>query len=434
MNRADRADACRRMLAAHMSYNDISQALKMSTRTISAISRGERGYSDAKVGRPAKLTREMKMFINVNWLADARITDATMTCMVNDHFRTQVGITTVRRCRQTLGFEYRPPKITQDLSPHQKALRVSFCRWVLDHQHELGNFVFSDESRFQLGPDNQWRRIKRGHWNDTCFVTKTKFPNSCMVWGAIGVGLRSTLMMCSNSEDSTEYLQILGESGIFGQSDRIYGQGNWYFIQDGAPCHKSSRVTDWIDKQGVMVLPGWPPNSPDLNPIEMVWGIMKKRLRWEAETKKREEMFTQLKQVWEALDEGTLNALVRSFVRRCQTVLNLDGESATAYLSSHRVPRPVENPRPRREWSDADDRELRQLWESLGPRWKRIAVTLGREPIECKHRFQHLSQVDRNQQIFDRTHLADIDGPCPPLPADVLADEELDTFLARFQQ
>ena len=39
MNRADRADACRRMLAAHMSYNDISQALKMSTRTISAISR-----------------------------------------------------------------------------------------------------------------------------------------------------------------------------------------------------------------------------------------------------------------------------------------------------------------------------------------------------------------------------------------------------------
>ena len=90
MNRADRADACRRMLAAHMSYNDISQALKMSTRTISAISRGERGYSDAKVGRPAKLTREMKMFINVNWLADARITDATMTCMVNDHFRTQV--------------------------------------------------------------------------------------------------------------------------------------------------------------------------------------------------------------------------------------------------------------------------------------------------------------------------------------------------------
>ena len=90
MNRADRADACRRMLAAHMSYSDISQALKMSTRTISAISRGERGYSDAKVGRPAKLTREMKMFINVNWLADARITDATMTCMVNDHFRTQV--------------------------------------------------------------------------------------------------------------------------------------------------------------------------------------------------------------------------------------------------------------------------------------------------------------------------------------------------------
>ena len=44
-------------------------------------------------------------------------------------------------------------------------------------------------------------------------------------------------------------------------------------------------------------------------------------------------MFIKLKQVWTDLDQGTFNALVRSFVGRCQIILNLDGESATAYLS-----------------------------------------------------------------------------------------------------
>ena len=132
MNRADRADACRRMLAAHMSYNDISQALKMSTRTISAISRGERGYSDAKVGRPAKLTREMKMFINVNWLADARITDATMTCMVNDHFRTQAQISAPIASRSQSA-SFRPDSSRGYRRPLPSSSSRCSCRWGTRH-------------------------------------------------------------------------------------------------------------------------------------------------------------------------------------------------------------------------------------------------------------------------------------------------------------
>ena len=65
---------------------------------------------------------------------------------------------------------------------------------------ELQNVIFSDESRFQIGPDNQWRRIKRGLWNPTCFASRTKFPQSIMVWGAIGRGFRSKLVKGSNSE------------------------------------------------------------------------------------------------------------------------------------------------------------------------------------------------------------------------------------------
>ena len=48
------------------------------------------------------------------------------------------------------------------------------------------------------------------------------------------------------------------------------------FQQDGARAHTSKATIAWLDADIKYYIPpeDWPPNSPDLSPIENVWSIM----------------------------------------------------------------------------------------------------------------------------------------------------------------
>ena len=47
------------------------------------------------------------------------------------------------------------------------------------------------------------------------------------------------------------------------------------FQQDNAPPHKTSRAQQLFQQAGIDVM-DWPPYSPDLNPIENIWSLLKK--------------------------------------------------------------------------------------------------------------------------------------------------------------
>ena len=49
------------------------------------------------------------------------------------------------------------------------------------------------------------------------------------------------------------------------------------FMQDGASCHRSKFVSDFLKKKNIKTL-DWPDNSPDLNPIKYLCAILKDKV------------------------------------------------------------------------------------------------------------------------------------------------------------
>ncbi len=53
-----------------------------------------------------------------------------------------------------------------------------------------------------------------------------------------------------------------------------------YFQQDNAPCHKAQIISDWfLEHDNEFTLLKWPPQSPDLNPIEYLWDVVEREIR-----------------------------------------------------------------------------------------------------------------------------------------------------------
>ena len=57
----------------------------------------------------------------------------------------------------------------------------------------------------------------------------------------------------------------------FKQNDR------WYYIQDGAPDHRSTFAMKWLKRNNMNIL-NWPAKSSGLNVIESIWDIIDKKL------------------------------------------------------------------------------------------------------------------------------------------------------------
>ncbi len=81
-------------------------------------------------------------------------------------------------------------------------------------------------------------------------------------------------------------------------ADQLF-KDDFIFQQVLAPAHTAKSTKSWLNGHGVGVL-DWPANSSDLNPIENLWGIVKRKMR-NKRPKKADELKATDKETWASL-------------------------------------------------------------------------------------------------------------------------------------
>ncbi len=203
--------------------------------------------------------------------------------------------------------------------------RQKHLTWAVEKKNwtvaQWSKVLFSDESKFCISFGNQGPRVwrKSGEAQHRfCLKSSVKFPQSVMIWAAMSSAGVGPLCFLKSTVNAAIYQEIL-EYFVLPSADKLYGDADFIFQQDLAPAHTAKGTKSWFNDHGVTVL-DWPANLPDLNPIENLWGIVKRKMR-DTRPNNADDLKATVKETWASIPPQQCHKLITSMPRRIEAVI-----------------------------------------------------------------------------------------------------------------
>ena len=189
------------------------------------------------------------------------------------------------------------------LNARHKEKRLNWAKNYL--KTDFSKVIFTDECRATIdGPDG---------WATGCIINGQPTPTrisrqqgggGVMFWAAIvDKDIIGPFRVPDGVKiDSVGYCDLLQKWFMpWWKRKAVKTRKSLIFMHDNAPAHASKFTHEWLARQGIKGsnLMVWPPCSPDLNPIENVWSIIKQ------DVYKEGRQYSSKDQLWRAIQTAT---------------------------------------------------------------------------------------------------------------------------------
>lgn len=215
------------------------------------------------------------------------------------------------------------------LTAVNKEQRVGFALQYLQEGLEFWrNVVFTDEKTFQSCYNGRVRvyRPRNSRFEEKYTQTvKASGRFSVNVWGymtARGIGLCHRI----NGRFTGEvYIDIL-QNVMLPSVSNIFPNRNFIYQQDNCPVHTARRVADWMRENDINLL-HWPSRSPDVNPIENVWGHIVKTMNKANDFRPQNayDLWNKIEEIWNNYNAHHIQKLIASMPKRLELIINKNG-------------------------------------------------------------------------------------------------------------
>ena len=299
-------------------------------RTLQRFQETGRYSTIPRSGRPRVTTSNKDQYIKITSLRNRSATAGHIQSVVNATRDKAISRQTVQRRLTKCGLHGRVAVSKPLLRPQNKLKRWLWARKYRNYTKEYWqNVLFTDESKFEIYGNN--RRIyvrcrKNERFINSCLKPTVKHGGgSIQVWGCFSYNGVGDLYRINDKLTKHKYHSILQRHAI-PSGMKLCGR-SFVLEQDNDPKHTSHLCKNYLktnEQKGDLVVMDFPPQSPDLNPIEHVWEHLK-REKVKCNPTSLNNLWDVLNHCWNNMQQTVLGQLVHSMPHRVDAVLKAKG-------------------------------------------------------------------------------------------------------------
>jgi len=278
-------------------------------------------------GRPKKMNeRDTRHLVN-----DVKQNRRATLQEITNNSPCNVSMSTISNTLHEQGIKSRIAAKKPFINEVNQAKRLAFA-----HKHQKmtiddwKNVLWTDESSFEIGKNSRQVRVWRSEgerFNSSCLAPSFKSGRqTVMVWGCFMWGKCGPLVIWPKGFiNGANYVEVMEDAMLEFWMEQSEERGYVVIQEDNAPIHTCKLAKQWRESRGMVSLE-WPPNSPDLNPIEHLWYLIKGVVqKMDPRPMTLPSLKDAIKKAWDEYDPDIMDRLVESMPARIAAVISAHG-------------------------------------------------------------------------------------------------------------